>query len=198
MKHTIYGAALLFIVVMVIAAVLIVSGKDVRENEMDKALNTAVEQALEQLKKDGGYKIENPGELIADFQQTLLMQISSDSQVQVDVLTADTEKGVLDVEVRVNYRTVRGTGKHARCRKTVILEEYSQRRTYCVAQFLVDGEIYEQYSAYQGSAVILPPPPEKNGYVFRGWKDAKTQAMISDDLLLDQDATFYAVFQYKF
>ena len=64
MKHVIYGAALLAVTIMVIAGVMIVSGKDVRENEVDKALNTAVEQTLEQLKKHGGYEIDDERELI--------------------------------------------------------------------------------------------------------------------------------------
>ncbi|MEY8391765.1 hypothetical protein D3Z36_14055 [Lachnospiraceae bacterium] len=196
MKHIIYGTALLFIVIMVIAGAMIVSGKDVRENELDKALNTAVEQTLEQLKKEGGYEIKNPEELIADFQQTLLMHISSDSRIQVNVLTADVEKGVLDVEVMAQYQTIRGTGKQALCRKTVILEEYSERRGYCAAQFVVDGTVYEKYSAYQGSKLILPAEPVKNGYVFRGWKDSETGAMFSEDMRLEKDATFHAVFRH--
>ena len=49
MKHTVYGVALAIMGLLIVAAVMTVSGRDVRENEMDKALNTAVEQSLEQL-----------------------------------------------------------------------------------------------------------------------------------------------------
>ena len=56
MKYIVYGTALLAMTILVLAGVMIISGKDVRENEMDKALNTAVEQALEQLKRDGSYE----------------------------------------------------------------------------------------------------------------------------------------------
>ena len=106
MKHMIYGIALLVVTIMVIAGALIVSGRDVRENETDKALNTAVEQTLDQLKKYGSYEIGNEQELIADFQQSLLMHISSDASIQVKILTADTKKGVLDVEITETYKTV--------------------------------------------------------------------------------------------
>ena len=50
MKHTVYGIALAFVAILIIAAVMAVSGKDIRENEMDKALNVAVEQSLRKLK----------------------------------------------------------------------------------------------------------------------------------------------------
>ena len=135
MKHVIYGMALLALTVMVIAGVMIVSGKDVRENEMEKALNTAVEQSLEQLKKYGGYEIGDERELIADFQQALLVHISSDADIKVKILTADTQKGVLDVEVTGTYQTVNAREKQAVCRKTVILEEYAQKKNYCMVEF---------------------------------------------------------------
>lgn len=194
MKYTIYGAALLVMAVLVIAGTMIVSGQDVRENEMDKALNTAVEQALEQLKQDGGYEVEEPGELIADFQQSLLMHISSDSQLEVKILTADTKKGVLDVEVRERYQTVKGTKKYAVCRKTVILEEYSEKAGYCVVEFLVDGTVHEKYSVYRGSSLVLPPKPEKHGFIFQGWKEAGSQNMLTKDMTVEKDTMFLAVF----
>lgn len=195
MKHTIYGVALLFTLVLVIAGAMIVSGKDVRENEVDKALNTAVEQTLEQLRKDGGYEVKDPRELIADFQQALLMHISSDCELQVRILTADIEKGVLDVEVRSQYKTVRGANKQAVCRKTVILEEYSDEGVYHIAEFLVDGVVYEKYTVYHGGTMVLPPEPEKKGYVFQGWKNSDNHDMLKNNLVLEKNMTFYAVFQ---
>ena len=107
MKYSVYGVALLVLAVLTIAGGMVISGKDVRENEMDKALNTAVEQTMEQLNKEGGYEIQNVQELIADFHQSLLLHISSDSDFEVKILTADIEKGVLDVEVRQTYQTDR-------------------------------------------------------------------------------------------
>ena len=76
MKHIIYGISLLAVAIMVIAGVMVASGGEVRGNEADKALNTAVEQSLEQLMKYGSYQIGNEQELVADFQQALLLHIS--------------------------------------------------------------------------------------------------------------------------
>lgn len=195
MKHVIYGSVLLVVTVMVIAGVMIVSGKDVRENEADKALNTAVEQTLKQLQEYGGYEIEDGQELIADFQQTLLMHISSDADIEVKILAADAEKGVLDVEVTATYKTVNAKEKQAVCRKTVILEQYSDKKGYCVAEFLVDGTVYEKYSIYQGSTIIIPTEPYKNGYVFRGWKKMGEGEWLTDEFIVENDVTFQAVFE---
>ena len=63
------------------------------------------------------------------------MHISSDADIKVKILTADTEKGVLDVEVSGTYKTVNAREKRAVCRKTVILEEYTEKRGYCMIEF---------------------------------------------------------------
>lgn len=195
MKHMIYGIALLAVAIMVIAGVMVVSGRDVRENEADKALNTAVEQTLEQLKKYGSYEIGNEQELIADFQQSLLIHISSDAGIKVKILTADTEKGVLDVEVTETYKTVNDKVKQAVCRKTVILEEYSEKRGYCTAEFLVDGTVYEKYSLYKGSRIAIPSEPRKSGGVFRGWKKAAGGGWLAEGMTAEEDLVFEAVFE---
>lgn len=195
MKHMVYGIALLAIAVMVVAGVMIVSGKDVRENEADKALNTAVEQTLEQLKKHGSYEIDNAQELIADFQQTLLLHISSDADLEVKILTADTERGVLDVKITETYRTINARVKQAVCRKTVILEEYSDKRGYCMAEFRLDGAVYAKYSLYKGSAIVTPPKPQKAGHVFQGWRKADNSCWLTDGMVTEEDIAFKAVFQ---
>lgn len=195
MKHMVYGMALLAMAVMVIAGVMVVSGKNVRENEADKALNTAVEQTLEQLKKHGSYEIGNERELIADFQQALLLHISSDADLEVKILTADTERGVLDVKITETYKTINAREKEAVCRKTVILEEYTEKRGYCLAEFRMDGTVYEKYSLYQGSMIVSPKKPQKIGRVFRGWKKADASGWLTDGMAAEEDVVFEAVFE---
>ncbi len=195
MKHMVYGIALLATAVMVVAGVMIVGGKDIRENEADKALNTAVEQTLEQLKKHGGYEIGNAQELIADFQQALLLHISSDADLEVKILAADTKKGILDVKITETYRTVNARQKQAVCRKTVILEEYSEKKGYCMVEFRVDGAVYAKYTLYQGGAVVTPPKPQKSGRIFQGWRKAGSTVWLEDGMVTEEDIAFEAVFE---
>ncbi|MCI8858300.1 MAG: InlB B-repeat-containing protein [Lachnospiraceae bacterium] len=194
MKYSIYGVVLMVLAVLAIASGMVVSGKDIRENEMDKALNTAVEQTMEQLNKEGGYEIRDAQELIADFHQSLLLHISSDSDLEVKILTADTEKGVLDVEVRQTYQTLRGTKKEAVCRKTVLLEQYSDKQEYCVVEFLVNGTIYDKYTIYPGGSLSLPPEPKAEGHVFRGWKRMGSQGLALDGMCVEESMSFQAEF----
>lgn len=194
MKHTIYGLSLVFAAVLVIAAAMIISGGDVRENEMDKALNTAAEQALEQIKKEGGYEVSDYRELIADFNQALLLHISSDSDIKIDILTADLSRGILDVKITETYQTVGRRSKQASCRKTVILEEYTDKKTYHTVTFFTEGEVWANYSLYEGSLIVEPQVPEKPGYVFRHWKNENGEVLHSD-MTAETDVTFDAVFE---
>ena len=195
MKHVIFGVILLSLAILTVAGSMVASGKDVRENEMEKSLNTAVEQTMEQLKKEGSYEIGNEKELIADFHQSLLMHISSDSKLEIKILTADTKKGVLDVEVRQKYQTVRGTQKQAVCHKTVLLEQYSEKKEYCKVAFLVQGNPYEIYTIYPGSPIVLPKEPKVEGKVFQGWERVGSKDLITDLNVVEEDLTCRAVFQ---
>lgn len=194
MKHTVYGISLALVAILAIAAAMALSGGDVRENEMDKALNVAVEQSLEQLQTEGGYEVGNYHELIADFNQALLLHISSDSDIKVDILTADLEKGVLDVGITETYQTVKGQEKKASCRKTVILEEYTDKEPYYTVTFQADGKIHASYSLYGGSRIVAPAPPEKAGHTFRHWKKHGSGEVLSPNMAADGDMVFHAVF----
>ncbi len=199
MKHTVYGISLAVLAVMVVAIVLGVSGKNVRKNEMETALNTAIEQSLEQLrleKSDNRQELAGYQELIADFNGLLLSQIESDSDLQVEILTADVKKGILDVRITQSYRTILGRERKAECRKSVILEEYSGKKEYHVVTFLVDGEIYSRYSLYEGGKIIQPELPEKEGKVFQYWsKQGEHQECVLEQMTAEDNLVLEAVFR---
>lgn len=194
MKHTVYGVALAIMGLLIVAAVMTVSGRDVRENEMDKALNTAVEQSLEQLKEEGGYEATDYRELVADFNRTLLLHISSDSDLKVEILTADLERGVLDVQITEGYKTTSGKDKETTCRKTVILEEYSTKKPYHTITFKSEGAVHAEYSLYEDSLIVEPQAPRKAGHAFKCWKNGRGETL-SAEMKATEDMVFTAVFE---
>ena len=199
MKHTVYGISLTALAVLIIAIVLGVSGKNVRKNEMETALNTAIEQSLEQLRlKKAQNRQEFAGyqELIADFNGLLLSQIESDSELQVEILTADEKKGILDVRITQSYQTILGREQKAVCRKSVILEEYYGKKGYHTVTFLVDGETYCRYSLYEGSKIIQPKHPQKEGKVFQYWtKQGEHQECVLEEMKAEGELVLEAVFR---
>lgn len=194
MKHTVYGIALAFVAILIIAAVMAVSGKDIRENEMDKALNVAVEQSLRKLKEEGGYDAADWRELAADFNQALLLHISSDSDVKVEILTADLDRGALDVKITETYKTTGGKKKQSSCRKTVILEEYADKRPYHTVTFNANGKVHARYSLYEGSIIMPPQEPEAAGHAFSHWVKSGSGENLTPEMKADQDMEFVAVF----
>lgn len=195
MKHTVYGILLAVIAMVVVAILLGVSGKSVRVNEIETALNTAIEQALKQLKEEDYATGDDQG-LIADFNQLLLQQVESDSEVQVEILTADAKRGVLDVRIINTYQNIFGQERKIVCRKSVIQEAYTEKKGYHTITFLADGEVYDQYSLYEGSKLVLPNTPKKSGKVFRYWaKQGESQECMLEHELVEDDVTLVAVFE---
>lgn len=41
---------------------------------------------------------------------------------------------------------------------------------------------------------MLPPEPEKHGFIFQGWKEAGSQNMMTKDMTVVKDTMFLAVF----
>lgn len=196
MKHTVYGILLAVIALLVVAILLGVSGKNVRENEIETALNTAIEQALEQWKEKESDEAGDVQGMIADFNRLLLQQVESNSEIQVDVLTADAKKGVMDVRVTNTYRNILGQERKIVCRKSVIQEEYTEEMKYYTITFFVDGQVYDQYSLYQGGQLVAPKTPKKDGKTFRYWvKNGESQECVLEQESVENDLILEAVFQ---
>lgn len=127
MKHTVYGISLAALAMAVVAILLGASGKSVRENEIETALNTAIEQALEQITEEGHGAGDDRG-LIGDFNQLLLQQVESDSEIQVEILTADVKRGVLDVRITDTYQNILGQERKIVCRKLSFRKRIQRRK----------------------------------------------------------------------
>ena len=76
---------------------------------------------------------------------------------------------------------------------TAIFEEVIKEFTY---KFVVDGEVIKEETKEEGSAIVYPSKPYKEGFRFIGWD--------KDDTELKEDITFTAIFEeiikytYKF
>lgn len=124
MKHIMNGIIMSAIAFMVIAAVMTVSGRSVRKNELEKAVEHAAEQAIGSLNREENEGISR-GEFIELFLQNLSMGIESDSEVVVAIMEADPEKGILSVQAEEEYQNPLGKNGKVQAERTVIIENYS-------------------------------------------------------------------------
>lgn len=216
MKNVIIGIGLTLMLCVSILILYTVYGHNTRQNEVEEALTVAVEQSLENMKIDKKYDVKDKDEFIADFTQNLLLLVESDSEVEINILSIDIDKGLFDVEVIMTYNQPNGTTGYASCRKTVILEEYRPKEpVYCFIKFLTEKENrsgnfedYKTFAICEGSHVIFPQTtPEQEGHTFKGWSLTKPSAENSyspdlvtntneegEQMLVSNELTFYAVF----
>lgn len=124
MKHIMNGIIMSAIAFMVIAAVMTVSGRSVRKNELEKAVEHAAEQAIERLNRKENERISRE-EFIEIFIENLSMGIESDSEVVVSIMEADPEKGILAVQAEAEYQNPLGKNGKVQAERTVIIENYS-------------------------------------------------------------------------
>lgn len=196
MKIPVKAAIFLTCIIFMILIIMAITSTSARTTEGEKSLAAAVEQSMKQIKAEEGYSIENYEEWLADFSQDLLKQVSSDSDINVDVLAADVADGVLDILVTEKYMTVNGKEKEAACRKTVLFEEYDKKKEYCTISFEAGGSIFRQFSQYEGDSIIDPGIPEMEGRTFRNWvlEGSAGPADISS-MAVDGDMVFRAEFE---
>lgn len=101
------------------------------KQELEEALSLSVSQTVKEVMEQKGYGIENRNEFIAAFLQALILRTNSEADMTVSVITADMEKGLLDIEVKeyLPDRRMPGKGGESKepceivVRRTVVFEK---------------------------------------------------------------------------
>ena len=79
--------------------------KDVRQNEIEQSLNSAIKTTMETAyDKNSTLEIHSNEELMQLFNENLLTQITSDSDITVNFMGVDYENGLLDVQVSSKFK----------------------------------------------------------------------------------------------
>lgn len=189
MKHIIYGASLFMMTIIVLAATMLLSGRASRANEVDRALDTAIEQTVDELQEENTYTLENKEEFLADFVEGLLIKIESDSEIEVQVAGIDVEKGLLSVRVIEHFKHPNGNPGTVEAERTVVLENYSfEQKDTITITYKVGNMDYKVYTLTSGSNLPVPAEPEG----FRCWKNEDGQVVEINNITANQDMVFYA------
>lgn len=92
------------------------------KQELEEALSMSVSQTLKEVMEQESYGIEDRNQFIAAFLQALIVRTNSDADMTVSVISADMEKGILDIEVRERIRDVDEREGEVRQRENGILQ----------------------------------------------------------------------------
>ena len=178
------------LVVMMI--VMTINGRINRTMEITSNLSSAAEEVLENMMLDSKYTIQNTNAFIADFVETLSMTIDADSDISVDILQCDKERGILSVRVTLFYDHPNGNQGTTSCEKHVILNKIPQvELKSCRVLFYVEEELYKEYVLTEGSVLQVPVVPSVSSGTFYGWIDG-TGASIDFSQPVLQDMVCYA------
>ena len=124
MKNVFLGFGITICSIISIVIVMTLCGTNMRQNELNRAVDSAVQDTVENQFDNKTYSVSSNDELIADFIEALLVQINSDCSVKVNVLDVDYQKGLLSVEVIEKYKHPIGTEGLVSVKRTVIMEQY--------------------------------------------------------------------------
>ncbi len=206
MSKTVKGFMLMAIAVGFIMIFLTTSGRASRSNENTNALVTAIDDSLKNVMEQNAYEISNSNEFVADFVEALLMQYESDSEITVNILKQDMEKGLLSVEVNEKYKHPNGKEGTVSVQRTVIFDKKEvEKARPCKACFYLSKEdmqsedssyenCYKIYDVDAGDEITVPSNPQLEGKIFQCWKNAEGE-VIGNAQQIDTDMSFYAVFK---
>ena len=125
MKSVFLGFGITICSIISIVIVMTLCGMNIRQNELNRAVDSAIKDTVENQFDDTTYSVNSNDEFVADFMEALLVQINSDCSVVVNVLDVDYQKGLLSVEVIEKYIHPIGTEGNVSVKRTVIMEQYT-------------------------------------------------------------------------
>ena len=125
MKSVFLGFGITICSIISIVIVMTLCGTNIRQNELNRAVDSAIKDTVENQFDDTTYSVNSNDEFVADFMEALLVQINSDCSVVVNVLDVDYQKGLLSVEVIEKYIHPIGTEGKVSVQRTVIMEQYT-------------------------------------------------------------------------
>ena len=125
MKNVFLGFGITICAIISIIIVMTLCGTNMRQNELNRAVDSALQETVENQFDSKTYSVSSNDEFIADFMEALLVQVNSDCSIKVNVLDVDYQKGLLSVEVIEKYKHPIGTEGQVSVKRIVIMEQYT-------------------------------------------------------------------------
>ncbi len=123
MKKALMAVFSTLIIIIFILIVFTLHGRKLRQTEVENALNTSMKQAMDTLLATEG-KPESEEAWKIMFLQSLASQIESNSELTVNILEIDMDKGILSAEAVLVFTHPIGTQGSVSAWRTIVLEEY--------------------------------------------------------------------------
>lgn len=126
MKSLVKGIGIAVIILLTVLMISCVVAKSNRQYELDTSLNTAIHQTVKVV-NDNRYAISSNEELVAELNRNLLLQLTSDSKVEIVIYDVDYQKGFIDTEVSLSFKYPHGVLGKVSNRKTMIIDDVENK-----------------------------------------------------------------------
>ncbi len=127
MKQMVFGLVSSIMFVLFAAVIVTVHGRTIRQGEVSQSLGEAMQMTMQKLTTEKRYEFGNKDEFVADFLEAFIMQINSESDLEVNILKADEEKGLLSVEVIETFHHANGEKGRVSASRSVILDRAKEK-----------------------------------------------------------------------
>lgn len=197
MKNIIITITFVVMTIMTLFIVESLHAKEYRTVELSEAVDNALIATMNNVAGNKCYTIGSNEEFVEDFKQILMTSVDSASELDIEVLNADYEKGILSVKVTENYEYLNGRQGNVTKTATVLLDQKQQEKNYYTVKYYVGNSLYKSYQLAVGTAIIVPKNPELEGMSFVCWKNKNGDAVDMSDggTILESNMELYAAFQ---
>lgn len=129
MKKVLIGIFCIGILSVTLLIGFTIHGRELRKTELNAAFYSSMENAMRVLESEtGGPASEQEWKIM--FVDSIKAQIKSASDLEVRILYADMEKGILSAEAILYYKHPNGQSAQVAVSDTVYLEEYVVTESY--------------------------------------------------------------------
>ncbi len=186
MKNVIFGIVIILMGLVITLSVLSVTGVMNREVEIEDALKESVEKSVDACTTRRGYSLDNNDQFVADLLAELSNAIENDSDIKIEVMGVDKDKGYMSIRVTEYYKTAIGTPKVAMCETTAYVDKSNNVGasvgTSTITFIDSDGAFLGQHTLSDGESIKAPITPSKQGKTFVGWVNAETNQNVGMSL----------------
>ncbi|MDD6057032.1 MAG: hypothetical protein PUB98_02035 [Clostridiales bacterium] len=181
-----------------LAIAMTVLGRMNRSVELQSNLSNIVENTLGQMRKEEeGLKSEKAAAAFCIAELAGAMETKS--ELAVDILKTDVEKGVFSVCAIENFENPNGSEGRVKWERTAIWNKREEKQAVCYEvcfyrskeEMLLGTDCYKRYVKGEGERLPEPTKPMREGFSFIGWRDINDY-MADFSQPIEQNLVYYA------
>lgn len=162
----------LFLGCVILLITMTVYGRINHSMELKSNFSSIIEETVEHMTINPKYNIQNTNEFLADFVETLVAAIDSESDITVEIFQCDKEKGILAVNVVAAFMHPNERIGTVECKRTVILNKMKKNvPKICKVEFRINDELYKEYTVQADNIINAPFNVQNTEGIFYGWVD---------------------------